>query len=200
MSMSMADAASPQGRASCLRWTSESTLDRPGHGGRVRWTPAQNLELARLLAETNSLVLASHRFDRTRSAVNTRASLMGLLGDRAEHVGLRRPWTAAEEAKAVAAVEAATCPAGRIDIAAAAAAVGRTVDGLLERLLGPLGWDVGLLDLLDFSQPVPAAPRAPRQPPAPGTARRCLRCQEMFPSEGIHNRVCGPCKRSDEWP
>lgn len=36
--------------------------------------------------------------------------------------------------------------------------------------------------------------RKPEGPP-PGTTRRaCLRCQKMFDSEGIHNRICGPCK------
>ena len=24
--------------------------------------------------------------------------------------------------------------------------------------------------------------------------RKCLRCGTMFPSEGVHNRICNPCK------
>lgn len=36
--------------------------------------------------------------------------------------------------------------------------------------------------------------------PSPGTApRRCLRCRRNFDSEGIHNRVCEPCKSSQAW-
>lgn len=27
-----------------------------------------------------------------------------------------------------------------------------------------------------------------------GTQRTCLSCREQFMSEGIHNRMCGPCK------
>lgn len=32
------------------------------------------------------------------------------------------------------------------------------------------------------------------------TPRKCLgRCGQMFPSEGIHNRVCDPCKSTAVW-
>jgi hypothetical protein len=29
--------------------------------------------------------------------------------------------------------------------------------------------------------------------------RACMCCQRPFLSEGIHNRICEPCKRSDLW-
>lgn len=31
------------------------------------------------------------------------------------------------------------------------------------------------------------------------TLRRCLRCTRMFGSTGSGNRICTPCKESDDW-
>ncbi len=28
--------------------------------------------------------------------------------------------------------------------------------------------------------------------------RPCLRCKQRFPSEGVHNRLCGPCRRNTD--
>lgn len=45
-----------------------------------------------------------------------------------------------------------------------------------------------------------ARPAAAVREPRPGTApRRCLRCRADFNSEGIHNRICEPCKSSAAW-
>jgi hypothetical protein len=29
--------------------------------------------------------------------------------------------------------------------------------------------------------------------------RACLSCGEVFASEGPHERICGPCKDTEEW-
>lgn len=31
------------------------------------------------------------------------------------------------------------------------------------------------------------------------TVRKCLCCSKEFKSEGIHNRVCDPCKNTSAW-
>lgn len=33
----------------------------------------------------------------------------------------------------------------------------------------------------------------------PAKRIRCLRCTRLFASEGKHNRICSPCKDTDEW-
>ena len=41
----------------------------------------------------------------------------------------------------------------------------------------------------------------PRSPDGSGTIRRCLAsgCGRYFLSKGPHNRICEPCKASEEW-
>jgi Uncharacterized protein conserved in bacteria len=33
----------------------------------------------------------------------------------------------------------------------------------------------------------------------PAAMRRCMRCTRLFMSEGKHNRICDPCKSSEDW-
>jgi hypothetical protein len=72
-------------------------------------------------------------------------------------------------------------------LSAAAAAMGRTVSSL-KNIAHTLGV---------------SARRAPGSKPRPAliptSPRQCLRCADVFPSEGAHHRICDRCKDSDDW-
>lgn len=59
---------------------------------------------------------------------------------------------------------------------------------------------------LRFDRPLPARSkrgggRPPRTAPPPGhKVRPCMCCGKTFPSEGPHNRMCGPCRMCDASP
>ena len=38
-----------------------------------------------------------------------------------------------------------------------------------------------------------------RRRSAPATLRSCLCCRQDFTSAGPHERICQPCKESEEW-
>ncbi len=169
------------------------------------WDVRDNETLMGLWATIGSILLIARMMNRSASSIQTQASRLGLPPRGGEQDRNRRKWGPDDDDELRHQSEMATDAQGMIDVMAVAKAMVRSPDSIISRLeaLNPEEDMVSRLLV-----PVPTyqgeadwgTGKVAFRGAKPGEKeRRCLRCRKVFWSEGKHNWMCTPCKRSDDW-
>ena len=173
---------------------------------RRTWLPDDNRMLMGLWDTVGSVMLIALMMGRSASSIQTQASRLGLpprAEDKNKH---RRKWTDEDDDILNEQELLYTDMRGMIDAKAIATSMGRSIDAVLSRLEARYGEDSCVLSrvVIPMQSAAPTVGESPqplafRGAKAGEKERQCLRCMKMFWSEGRHNWVCVPCKRSEDW-
>ncbi len=189
------------------------TKDAPAKGGsdrsqRRKWTSEENKTLMGYWDLVGSVALIAIMIGRSPSSVQTQASRIGLPPREEDKDRHRRRWADGDDKALDRAIADLSDTEGRVPIVDVAKVVGRSVDAVVARLETRYGNGAEIMSRL-VAPPPPKALSMPKpRPVAEGTRnahnlkakmKRCLKCREVFYSEGAHNWICPRCKRTDEW-
>lgn len=170
---------------------------------RRNWLPEDNDTLMGLWDTIGSVILIALMMERSASSIQTQASRLGLPPRAEEKDKHRRRWSDADDIVLENLENEYTDSVGRIDVSTIARVMGRSVDAVLSRLEALHGEDSGVLSRILIPVPESKTQDSPAltfRGAKPGEGKKkCLRCRKEFWSEGKHNWVCVPCKRSEDW-
>ena len=170
---------------------------------RRTWSADDNKALMGLWDTIGSVMLIALMMERSASSIQTQASRLGLPPRAEEKDRHRRRWSDDDDDVLTEQERIHTDETGKIDVKAISVSMGRSIDAILGRLEAMYGEDSDILTRIIVPSDIPpAADNAPLafRGAKPGeNKKKCLRCRKEFWSEGKHNWICVPCKRSEDF-
>lgn len=182
-----------------------------GDFGRRDWEDGHIQALLDMWPRVMSIVLIALELKRSTSSVQTMASRKNLPRRTEGNERHRRKWTPEDVDNLKDSLRTNTDRDGKVLICEIADDVGRSIDAVAAKLteFEEFGSEKALFERIrvtrkNFGTTLPAKePQKGVDSRKVGKKRPCMTCQEIFWSEGAHNRMCAKCKKdeggSDRW-
>jgi hypothetical protein len=176
-----------------------------GDFGRRDWEDGHIQALLDMWPRVMSIVLIALELKRSTSSVQTMASRKNLPRRTEGNERHRRKWTPEDVAALKDSLRSNTDRDGKVLICEIADDIGRSIDAVAAKLteFEEFGSEKALFERIKVTRkflPVAAPSPADQKgidPRKIGKKRPCMTCQEIFWSEGAHNRMCSKCSKGE---
>jgi hypothetical protein len=177
-----------------------------GDFGRRDWEDGHIQALLDMWPRVMSIVLIALELKRSTSSVQTMASRKNLPRRTEGNERHRRKWSPEDVDNLKDSLRSNTDADGKILICEIADEMGRSIDAVAAKLteLEEFGSEKALFERIrvtrkSFGVSEPEKQALPKggDTRKVGKKRPCMCCQEIFWSEGAHNRLCAKCKKDE---